>query len=315
MVYARHADKVAEAALSDRAAAHSMIVASWRRSMLAHDLDPSSKARGLRLTASEQAERREASASLLSIASPLLDDLHMLVAQSGCGVFLSDAEGVVLEQRMRDGDAAAFDAWNLWSGAHWGEEHEGTNGIGTCLAEGRRVVIHRDEHFAARNTAMSCIDAPIHDACGRIVGALDVSSARSDQSGGMNRLMAEAVTQCARKIETGLFRASFPDHRIMMADEDGAALLAVDADDVVQGANRAARRQFGLGPRGTLAPRPAVDLLGHAPEHRGFDRGSAAAIRRALLRNDGNASAAARELGIGRATFYRKLRKLGIATG
>jgi transcriptional regulator of acetoin/glycerol metabolism len=37
-------------------------------------------------------------------------------------------------------------------------------------------------------------------------------------------------------------------------------------------------------------------------------------IVRALTRNGGNASAAARELGIGRATLYRRMKALGIET-
>lgn len=309
---AHHVDHVTHAALSRSAAARSAVVASWRRSMLSHDLDPASRQRNARLTQTEQTRRHATSQPMLEVAAPLLDGLFALVGQSGCGVFLSDAEGVVLQHRLRDGDAADFEAWNLWTGAHWGERFEGTNGIGTCLAEGRRVIIHRDEHFAARNTALSCMDAPIHGADGRIMGALDVSSARADQSAGLNTLMAEAVAQTARQIETGLFRAAFPAHRITVTDTEGSALLAVDSDDVVVGANRAARRQFGLSPTGDLAPCPATDLLGEQRERQGFDRASAAAIKRALLRNGGNASAAARELGIGRATFYRRLKALGL---
>ena len=280
--------------------------------MLAHDLDPGDTRRSARLTQSEYSQRRSASDNMLSVANPLLDHLFALVCGSGCGVFLSDGEGVVLDHRCGEADSAAFERWNLWSGAHWGEAHEGTNGIGTCRTEGRRLMIHRGEHFALRNTAMSCMDAPIHGPQGDIVGALDISSARSDQTVGMSKLMFEAVGQTARQIEGGLFRSAFPGARIVVADPEGAALLAVDSDDVVIGANRAARRLFGLPQSGEVEHRPAVDLLGGQSGLRGFDRGESAAIKRALLRHGGNVTAAARDLGIGRATFYRKLKKLGL---
>ena len=76
---------------------------------------------------------------------------------------------------------------------------------------------------------------------------------------------------------------------------------------------RAARRALGLPREGEIRPRPASDLLHRDEGMRGFDKGERAAIARALARADGNASAAARALGIGRATLYRRMAKLGFA--
>ncbi|TGN49300.1 sigma-54-dependent Fis family transcriptional regulator, partial [Paracoccus liaowanqingii] len=59
-------------------------------------------------------------------------------------------------------------------------------------------------------------------------------------------------------------------------------------------------------------PRPAADLLGRQDDLRGFDKGERAAVIRALARASGNVSAAARALGIGRATLYRRMARLGI---
>ena len=306
-----HIDRVTQTVMSSSAKG---LAASWRRSMMSYALDPSERHRHARLTERETNKRRAFAHAMCEVANPLMDHLFNLVCASGCGVFLTDHDGVVLEQRCSSGDVLAFQDWNLWSGARWSEDVEGTNGIGTCLAEGRRLVIHRDEHFATRNTGMSCIDAPIHDQNGALVGALDVSSARSDQSAPLNRLMFEAVTQTARQIEADLFRSAFESCRLVVATADGSALLAVDSDDVVVGANRAARKLFDLPKTGPLDACPATDLLQDTPERRGFDRGEHAAIKRALLRHGGNASAAARALGIGRATLYRRAKRLGIMT-
>lgn len=250
----------------------------------------------------------------MTLAAPRLDRLFSLVGQSGCAVLLTDAEGVVLDQRISEADAPVFEAWGLAKGADWSEEREGTNGIGTCLTEQRRVIIHRGEHFYARNTAMSCIDAPIFGPDGQIVAALDVSSARVDQTEGFNSLIGAQVAQTARAIEEAIFRATFESARIIVAESDdaeAATLLAIDDDDLVIGATREARRVFGLA-SGPLTPRPASDILGREDGPTGFAKAERAAVIRALARADGNVSQAARALGIGRATLYRRLKRLGL---
>ncbi|MCQ0969298.1 GAF domain-containing protein (plasmid) [Paracoccus sp. TK19116] len=314
MAERRHADLVAETTRSN--AATSALAASWRRSLVKHGLDPADTRDPARVSGDDLARRRERMEPFLSVADPQLDQLYNLVGLSGCNVLLTDAQGVVLAQRVSDGDAGQFREWGLWQGADWSESAQGTNGIGTCLADGRPVTIHRDEHFHTRNIGMSCMDAPIWGPDGGLIAALDVSSARADQTERYNRLIAAQVAQTARAIETTFFRASFPDARIIVAqqdDADAAMLLAVDKDDLAIGATRAARRLLGLEREGAFRPRPAADLLGRGDDQAGgFERAERAAVTRALARADGNMSAAARALGIGRATLYRRMAKLGI---
>ncbi len=314
--HSEHAKYVLKAAGSPMGAAKSRVVASWRRSIERHGLEPSQFQRAERIDTAELRDRREALDRFRSIAAAQLDQLFRLVGQSGCSVLLTDADGVVLEQRCSDGDAHAFRAWGLWEGADWSEQAEGTNGIGTCLAEERHLIVHRNEHFFARNAGMSCIDAPIFGADGRVIGALDVSSARADQTQGINQLIASSVLQSARQIEAEVFRAAFPKERFILADADEGPLvklLAVNSDDIVVGATRGARRMFGMASLGPIEQRPASDLLGRDDgEATGFERGERAAVMRALARADGNVSQAARALGIGRATLYRRMKRLGI---
>ncbi|WP_378947355.1 GAF domain-containing protein [Paracoccus sp. R86501] len=314
MTQRNHADLVAEQ--SQSRSATSALAASWRRSMMKHGLDPGDHRRPDRLSASELKHRHQAMDAFLNVAGPQLDQLYGLVGLSGCNVLLTDAHGVVLDHRVSDADAGQFREWGLWRGADWSEAAQGTNGIGTCLAEGRQVTIHRDEHFRTRNTGMSCMDAPIWGPDGRLLAALDVSSARADQTERYNRLISAQVAQTARGIEAMFFRSSFPDARIVVASDDhsdAAVLLAVDKDDLAIGATRAARRVLGLEREGRIRPRPAADLLGRQDNLTGFDRGERAAVMRALARAQGNVSAAARALGIGRATMYRRMARLGIS--
>ena len=304
-----------EATSSASAAARSRIAASWHRSVLKHGLDPDNQRAPEVIEQSALRDKLDAFEKFMTIAAPRLDALYSLVGLSGCAVLLTDEKGVILDRRVSDADKAAFEKWGLSAGADWSEEREGTNGIGTCLTERRHVIIHQDEHFHARNTGMSCIDAPIFGENGQIVGAVDVSSARSDQTEAFNRLIGAQVAQTARAIEEANFRAAFGGARIIVAENDdteSATLLAVDSHDLVVGATRGARRAFGLASTGPLDARPAVDILGREDGPTGFQRAEHAAVVRALARADGNVSKAARQLGVGRATLYRRMKRLGL---
>jgi len=249
------------------------------------------------------------------VAAPKLDDLYAMIGHCGCGILLTDAKGLVIDSRAGAADAEVFRAWGLTPGTDWSEAAQGTNGIGTCLAEERALTIHRDQHYLAQNIGMSCIDAPVFGPDGGLIAALDVSSARADQTEGFNRLIEAMVTRVATQIESDLFRNAFPKHRILLAagaDPASAALLAVDGDDVVVGATREARRRHGLEPTGLIRHRPVVDLLGRRDGPAGLEGAERAALIRALTRAGGNVSEAARALGLGRATLYRRMKRLGI---
>lgn len=151
----RHADRVLGTVQSPSSAAVSALAASWCRSALHHKLDPESAPPREPIEAGALAERRSLHQPLLAVAAPVLDEMFRTVGRSGCGVVLSDAEGVILETRANEGDREAFARVGLTDGARWSESTQGTNGIGTCLFEDQPVIIHRDQHFASRNIGIS----------------------------------------------------------------------------------------------------------------------------------------------------------------
>lgn len=309
----RHADRV-QAAIEGDAPARSALAASWRRSAALHRLDPAERAPPRRLSEAELREARERIAPLLRAAQASLDRLYQAVGGVGCCVLLADSQGVPVDRRGATADDATFRDWGLWTGTVWSEAVEGTNGIGTCIAEQRALTIHRDQHFFTRNTDLSCTTAPIFDHEGQLAAALDVSSCRADLTEAFVGLIAVAVQDAARRIEAEAFRLAFPDARVLVSpgtEKSGGGLIAVDRDDLVIGATRAARIALALTPEALARPRPAADLIG-APEG---DLGAAerGALQRALARAGGNASAAAKALGISRATLYRKLERVGLS--
>ena len=310
---ASHEARIEAAIASDRAAV-SALVASWRRSSNLHRLDPGEARPPRRLTDTEMRRARDQLGSIVHAAQASMDRLFLAVGGIGCCVLLADSQGVPVDRRGAPADDATFEEWGLWPGTVWSEGSEGTNGIGTCLVEGRMLTVHRDEHFLSRNALMSCTTAPIYDHEGNIAGALDVSSCRADLTEGFVNLISVAVIDAARRIEAENFRLSFQGSRILLApgnDTGASGLIAVDPDDIVIGATRAARQSLGITPARLARQLPVADLLGGGEDGgEGFDRAERGVLSRALARAGGNASAAARTLGISRATLYRKLRRL-----
>jgi len=313
---AQHADRI-QAAIRSSDAAKSALVASWRRSAALHHLDPAARKPPLRLSDYELRSARQRIEPLIRAAQESLDRLYLAVGGVGCCVLLADSNGVPVDRRGAAGDDATFESWGLWTGTVWSEDAEGTNGIGTCLVEQRTLTIHADQHFLDRNTALSCTTAPIFGHDGKLAAALDVSSCRADLTEGFISLISMAVADAARRIEADNFRQVFSDARILLApahDIHAGGLLAVDRDDLVIGATRAARLSLGLTPERLARPLPARDLLGKAELGGGELReAERAVLQRALARAGGNVAAAARLLGVSRATLHRKLNRLEMA--
>lgn len=316
MVKRRHADTVLDAVQSPGRAAMSMLVASWRRSLMRHHLDPAKQSQDIFVTGSELRVIREANETLLNVSQSILDRVFRTVGTAGCCVALADINGVILERRATAQDTADFTSMGLADGGCWGEDSVGTNGVGTCLYEKQPVTIYRDQHFSERNIGISCMDAPIYDPFGRLVAALDVSNCRRDFSPVMARMTSALVLDAARQIEDAYFCRHFSRDRIVLIHQDsqaGAAMLAVDQDDIVVGATRAARTFLRIDDK-ILAEGRSLDQLTGDKAEPSFIDAERAVLRQALASVGGNASEAARRLGIGRATLYRRMARTGLKT-
>ena len=230
---------------------------SWIRSAEAHGVDPGSREPPLILTANELREPRQAHAELIDVAQMELDRLYKLVRPVRYVVLLCDKNGLVIEHRGEQGEASHHLRWGTWLGAVWSEKVEGTNGIGTCLAEAKTVTVHRSQHFRARHINLSCSAAPIFGGGGDLLGALDISSINPDLSEHSHAMAGALAIATARAIEERLFRKHFHRAWIFAAgptDQPGCEMLiSVDHDQRIIGADRSARRVLSrLGHQGRL---------------------------------------------------------------
>jgi AraC-like DNA-binding protein len=225
---------------------------SWRRCADLHHIDPEGGDPPRILTESALRLSKEPIERVVRVAQPELDQLHRIVDYAGYVTLLCDTQGVAVEHRGSEARSAEFRYWGIWLGGVWSEAVEGTNGIGTCIADRCAVSVHQTQHFRSRHSGLSCSGAPVFDPDARLVAVLDVSSVDAQLSAPAHALTLPLVVNSARQIEERLFRERFSHSWVIAlateADQSGA-LLAVDKEHRVIGADHFARRLFALDQR------------------------------------------------------------------
>ncbi|QPF84559.1 sigma-54-dependent Fis family transcriptional regulator [Bradyrhizobium genosp. L] len=223
------------------------IAASWRRCLVNHKLDPARRGPPQTLTEAEVRHVAEPMEDLIQIAVPALEDLARVLRDSGYCVNLADPNATMLVSRLPEGDyARMFLEWKIYTGSNFAETIEGTNGLGTALAEQRPIIVHRDEHFREQWHMFTCAVSPLFDHTGRLAGAINITSCRSDIGRGAHELALAVTSEATRRIERGVFRRRFRSSWIATLPGDGHGMLAYDDDRRVVGACRTARGVFGL---------------------------------------------------------------------
>ena len=221
------------------------VSASWRRSATEHGVDPLNSEAPRILLPNELKDFREPLDELIFSAQEEIDRLYRVVREAGYTVLLCDTAGVAVEHRGDNADASRFRYWGTWLGGVWSEAIEGTNGIGTCIAEERPVTVHRSQHFRSRHIDLSCSAAPVFGVDGKLMAVLDVSAIDPELSERAHALTGALTATAARAIASRLFRERFRRDWIVAVSplEDGepGMLLAVDGNQRIVGADRAAR--------------------------------------------------------------------------
>jgi AraC-like DNA-binding protein len=223
---------------------------SWHRCMDDYHVDPKNQSAPNVVTQSELKASKEPVADIIAQAREEIDRLYAIVRQQGYVVLLCNNTGVAIHHRGDESRADDFKRWGIWLGGVWSEQIEGTNGIGTCIAEERPLLVHCSQHYRSRHSKLTCAGAPIFDALGKLAGVLDVSAVATESPDRPQQLALAATIVSARAVEERLFREHFRHEWIVAAlasdDTASALLLAVDDDQRIIGADRVARGAFAL---------------------------------------------------------------------
>ena len=228
--------------------ASSRIANSWRRCLISHKLDPARQGPPQTFTEDEIRHVAEPMEETIRLLTPELDDLARVLRDAGYCVNLADANATMLFSRLPgESDAQLFKDWKIYTGSNFAEDCEGTNGLGTALAEQKPILVHRDEHFRAQWHMFSCAVAPLFDQTGCLAGAVNITSCRADLERPAHQLALAVTMEATRRMEGAIFRHHFKKAWIATVPGDGGSgLLAYDDDHRIVGACRSARALLGL---------------------------------------------------------------------
>ncbi|WP_027555738.1 sigma-54-dependent Fis family transcriptional regulator [Bradyrhizobium sp. Cp5.3] len=228
--------------------ASSRIANSWRRCLISHKLDPARQGPPQTLTEAEVRHVAEPMEKTIRLLTPELDDLARVLRDAGYCVNLADTNATMLFSRLPgEADARMFLDWKIYTGSNFAEAFEGTNGLGTALAEEKPILVHRDEHFREQWHMFSCAVAPLFDQAGRLAGAVNITSCRRDIERAAHQLALAVTMEATRRMEGAIFRDHFRNAWIATVPGDGGSgLIAYDEDRRIVGACRSARAMLSL---------------------------------------------------------------------
>jgi sigma-54 dependent transcriptional regulator, acetoin dehydrogenase operon transcriptional activator AcoR len=244
------------------------IAASWRRCMLDYSLDLHCEPDAYVLDQHTLSEYRARHEHLIQIASAEIDWLYDHMAMTRSALVLTDAAGILLYERVDPAVVEDVRRAGLRVGADWSESRQGTNGMGTCLAENRPVIVHRDDHFRSCLIGLSCTAAPIHDASGALVAALDVTTLNAQGTRDTQLHVLSLVHLSAKLIEKCLFLRHYQHGHVLRfharpefvnLQHDGAIALSNDA--TVIAADEMALRLLGVEQRAKLIGRRIDEIF------------------------------------------------------
>lgn len=216
---------------------------SWERSSL-YGVDPIT-AKDAILDPSEFKQYREQKQSFLQEIYPTITQMFHWLRSSHSVVILSDTAGYILESLGDPLFLRETEKIHLSKGACWSERIRGTNAIGTVIEEQQPIEVVGKDHYLKANHILFCAASPIFNPMGDLIAVLDVSGFSEMH----HPSLLGMVDTIARKIEERLLFKVF-DHQLIVSltqeDKRGQqALLAINEDGVITGANREARSLFG----------------------------------------------------------------------
>ncbi|RTZ42416.1 sigma-54-dependent Fis family transcriptional regulator [Candidimonas sp. SYP-B2681] len=227
----------------------SHITDSWIRCSSEYKLDPT-VARELYVVENQELlGRQDRSSPVMRAAKSEMTVLFQQIAKSNYAIMLTDAEGVLLNFFGDPGFTHAASKSGLMPGAVWSEQFQGTNGMGTCLAEQRPMMIHQGDHYLFRNTGLTCAAAPIFDWRGNILAVLDASG----EAHRVPNHVLDLVNMTVQEIENKIFINEFPSRQLFIFHSRpefvstlNKGIIALDSDCCILAASRNAMAQLGV---------------------------------------------------------------------
>lgn len=237
---------VSKAEKSDKT--DSRLVNSWRRSLASYELDPGRIDSPRILSSYDLRSFQAPMERFLRIARLGIERLHERIRDAGYVVLLTDRNGVTVDFLGIGGLKEELMRAGLYLGGLWSESEEGTNGVGTCIADGQPIVVHKAEHFRAANIDRTCTAVPIFGPTGEVLAVLDASALSAPDDKKSQTLVYSMVTDTAKLIENANFVDATQNRWLLRLaarpeclEMPGVSMLALDENGNITAATRDAR--------------------------------------------------------------------------
>lgn len=236
---------------------------SWLRSRV-HGVNPT-LANDPLLPSYLLAQYIEQKQQLLEQIEPTINKMFTWIRNSQATVLIADTAGYILASYGDPKFLDKADKVNLTKGACWAENIRGTNAIGTAIVEQKAVAVVGKDHYCRQNHVISCAASPIFDKNGNLSAIIDISSHHNLYHPSMLAMMDST----ASLIEDWGLMNDLENQVIIVINIAGQdfpqALVALDADGMMIGANRAAHMLWDLQSRTDAAKGNAFPITDWSP--------------------------------------------------
>lgn len=136
-------------------------------------------------------------------SAPVLTRIAEQLADAPVTILMADADARIVDRRAGTYSLLSrLDRAHVGPGFWYDEDHTGTNGIGTALAERQLFEVRGSEHYKESLQGLVCVGKPIvHPISGDTLGVLDLTCRVPDRSPAMAPLVETGV----REIRSQLF--------------------------------------------------------------------------------------------------------------
>jgi transcriptional regulator of acetoin/glycerol metabolism len=250
----------------DMALADPVVVQSWRR--CAPRMDPCAEPRPVLVREQTLAWWRKAQGEFITVATPIIEDIHQFVEGSNCAILLLDGTGCVLALQGDDGFIAHLAARELGGGSYWTEGQLGTNAVSLALAHAAPVQVVGAEHYYRAYHDLVSTAAPIHDVNGRIIGALAIVGPVSGATSHTVGLVMGAVKAISSQLQANLFFDE-ANQRLTainaLLDVFVGGIVVWDGEGCIQHMNALAGEMLNVAPTAAVG-HPLNDVAGLPPQ-------------------------------------------------
>ncbi|TCK39039.1 GAF modulated Fis family sigma54 specific transcriptional regulator [Paraburkholderia sp. BL8N3] len=201
------------------------------------------------LPPADLALKLEQNRALFVHARPVMETLYAQIVNTHSMIALTDASGLILHSLGDDDFLARAEKVALRAGAVWSEARQGTNAIGTAIAEREATTIHGDQHYLRANQFLTCSSVPILDPLGNLSGVLDVTGDRRSYHQHTMALAKMSAQMIENRLITSTCTEALRIHFHSRPEFIGTLMEGIAAfslDGRLLCANRSAQFQLGL---------------------------------------------------------------------